>query len=55
MDIQFCGAAKVVTGSNYLIESGEHKILIDCGMFQGNRELERKNFEKFPYKPVDID
>ena len=55
MDIQFCGAAKVVTGSNYLIESREHKILIDCGMFQGNRELERKNFEKFPYNPVDID
>jgi len=55
VDIQFCGAAKVVTGSNYLIESREHKILIDCGMFQGNRELERKNFEKFPYNPVDID
>ena len=55
MDIQFCGAAKVVTGSNFLIETGDYKILVDCGMFQGNRELEKKNFEEFPYNPADID
>jgi len=55
LNIQFCGAAKVVTGSNVLIETRDYKILIDCGMFQGNKELEKKNFEEFPYNPVDID
>src|SRR5690554_4817955 len=55
MDIQFCGAAKVVTGSNYLIATDKHKILIDCGMFQGSEELERMNFEPFPYNPGEID
>lgn len=55
MDIQFCGAAKVVTGSNYLITTEKYNILIDCGMFQGSEELERKNFEPFPYNPREID
>lgn len=55
MDIQFFGAAKLVTGSNFLLTTKNHKILIDCGMFQGNNEKERMNFEDFPYDLSDID
>ncbi len=55
MDIQFCGAANMVTGSNYLIKTEKYNILIDCGMSQGSDELERMNFENFPYNPSEID
>lgn len=55
MDIQFFGAAKLVTGSNYLISSKEHKILVDCGLFQGNSEKEKMNYEDFPYDLKEID
>ncbi|MFA7411841.1 MAG: MBL fold metallo-hydrolase [Tissierellaceae bacterium] len=55
MDINFYGAAKVVTGSNYLIKTKDHNILVDCGMFQGSKEMERLNYEDFPYNPEDID
>lgn len=55
MEIRFFGAAKMVTGSNYLLETKDHKILIDCGMFQGNTEIEMLNYEDFPYDPKEID
>lgn len=55
MDIQFYGAAKVVTGSNYLVKTEEYNILVDCGMFQGNEEMEKLNYNDFPYNPSEID
>ena len=55
MDIQFFGAAKMVTGSNYLLRTKDYKVLIDCGMFQGSNEIERMNTMPFPYDPKEID
>ncbi|MBU2068193.1 MBL fold metallo-hydrolase [Patescibacteria group bacterium] len=55
MKLSFHGAARMVTGSNYLLEIGDKKILIDCGLFQGPRRIEEKNYEPFPYRVEDID
>lgn len=54
MKLTFHGAAGEVTGSNYLLELGHHKILIDCGLHQGGNFAEKQNFEPFPYDPKDI-
>ena len=53
MLLKFCGAAKEVTGSNYLLEAAGHRILIDCGMHQGGNE--EANYEPFPYAANSID
>lgn len=42
MQLTFLGAAGEVTGSSYLIETGTIRFLVDCGMFQGGREADRK-------------
>ncbi len=55
MNLQFLGAAHTVTGSCYLLETGDHKILIDCGMFQGGRDLRDLNYAEFRFTPADID
>ncbi|MEG0156410.1 MAG: MBL fold metallo-hydrolase, partial [Anaerovoracaceae bacterium] len=55
MRIKFCGAASGVTGSCHLITSGEHKILLDCGQFQGGKAQEMMNFEAFPFNPAEIE
>lgn len=47
--LTFHGAAKEVTGSNHLLEVGTEKVLIDCGMFQGSRFADEKNYAPFPY------
>ncbi|WP_312647883.1 MBL fold metallo-hydrolase [Aminipila sp.] len=55
MKIQFCGAASGVTGSCHLITTEKHKILLDCGQFQGGKAMEAMNFEPFPFDPAEID
>ena len=54
MKLTFCGGAQSVTGSNYLLESGDTKILIDCGLFQGPDFSEISNYNPFPYEPRSI-
>ncbi|MGX7667035.1 MBL fold metallo-hydrolase RNA specificity domain-containing protein [Flavobacterium pedocola] len=55
MKIQFLGAAGTVTGSKTLIESNGIRILIDCGLFQGNHEIRQQNWEPLPVLPSSID
>ncbi|MBD3273458.1 MBL fold metallo-hydrolase [Candidatus Dependentiae bacterium] len=55
MKITFLGAAENVTGSKYLLEQENTKILVDCGLFQGTKEIRRRNWDKFPIKPESID
>jgi metallo-beta-lactamase family protein len=52
--IHFCGGAGAVTGSNFLLDYGEGKVLIDCGLSQGRHAAEELNWEKFPYEPSNI-
>lgn len=53
--IHFLGASGTVTGSKFLLEAPGKTILIDCGMFQGLKELRELNWRKFPFPPKDID
>ena len=55
MNITFLGAAKTVTGSNFLVEAGGKKFLVDCGMYQGKAALEMENSEEFLYDVNEID
>ena len=52
--VTVCGAAETVTGSKYLIESGNSKLLVDCGMFQGLKDLRLRNWKKPPFDPASI-
>jgi metallo-beta-lactamase family protein len=51
MEIKVLGAAKQVTGSCYSVSLDEERIIIDCGMFQGGKDSERLNYEKFDFNP----
>jgi len=55
MKIRFLGATTTVTGSCHLITTNSHKLLLDCGLFQGNKEIERLNEEEFDFDPSEIE
>ncbi len=52
--IQFCGAARTVTGSCYLFQTPAGRMLVDCGLFQGSKTLKALNYNAFPFNPADI-
>jgi len=55
MRITFLGATETVTGSKFLLEAGERRILIDCGLFQGLKELRERNWQAPPIDPRSVD
>lgn len=55
MQITFFGAAGEVTGSCYLVETGEVRFLVDCGLFQGGRDAYRKNLAALDFSPKNLD
>jgi metallo-beta-lactamase family protein len=52
--LQFFGATRTVTGSKHLIEVDGYRVLVDCGLFQGLKELRLRNWEPFPINPASI-
>ncbi|MBC7387826.1 MAG: MBL fold metallo-hydrolase [Opitutaceae bacterium] len=52
--LKFLGGAQTVTGSRYLLEIDNYKILVDCGLFQGLKDLRLRNWEPFPVDPKTI-
>ncbi|MDY0008609.1 MAG: MBL fold metallo-hydrolase [Bdellovibrionales bacterium] len=55
MKLTFLGAAGTVTGSQYLIEDDNKRILVDAGLFQGRKELRERNWAPLPYDPAKLD
>ena len=55
MRIQFLGATDTVTGSKYLVEHAGRRLLVDCGLFQGYKQLRLRNWEPLPLPALDID
>jgi metallo-beta-lactamase family protein len=53
--VTFWGAAGTVTGSKYLIENNQKRVLIDCGLFQGPRALRDRNWAEAPFPPASVD
>ncbi len=55
LKIHFLGGASTVTGSKFLLEEKNHRFLIDCGLFQGLKDLRLQNWASFPVDPSSID
>ena len=53
--ITFLGAAGTVTGSKFLLESNGRNVLVDCGLFQGYRQLRQRNWKPLPVDPGTIE
>ena len=49
--LTFLGAAGCVTGSKHLVEANGKRLLVDCGLFQGEREIRQRNWETLPVDP----
>jgi glyoxylase-like metal-dependent hydrolase (beta-lactamase superfamily II) len=54
-ELTFLGAARTVTGSKYLLDHGGRRVLVDCGLFQGLKELRLRNWDDCPVPPDSID
>jgi metallo-beta-lactamase family protein len=52
--ISFWGGVGTVTGSKYLVESGDSRVLVDCGLFQGFKELRERNWQQPPFDPRSL-
>src|ERR1044071_404336 len=52
--LTFLGAAGTVTGSKHLLAIGDRTVLVDCGLFQGFKELRQRNWEPLPINPASI-
>lgn len=55
MKVHFLGAAKTVTGSMHLLEINQHRLLLECGLFQGKRKESFQRNRSFPFSPESID
>ncbi|MAX67983.1 MAG: MBL fold metallo-hydrolase [Halobacteriovoraceae bacterium] len=55
MELSFLGATETVTGSKTLLDLGQKKVLIDCGMFQGSSEVQELNTKELPVDPATLD
>lgn len=55
MKLKFLGAAKTVTGSFFLVETEDCSFAVDCGLFQGSKSLQQRNYQDFPIDPASID
>jgi metallo-beta-lactamase family protein len=53
--IQFCGAAQTVTGSMHLVHANGRRVLLDCGLFQGLKQLRLRNWREPPFDPTSLD
>tara|TARA_R110000803_G_scaffold204367_2_gene270328 strand:+ start:2158 stop:3522 length:1365 start_codon:yes stop_codon:yes gene_type:complete len=53
--LTFLGGVGTVTGSKYLVDTGEARILVDCGLFQGYKQLRLRNWKALPVDPASID
>ncbi len=54
-EVTFCGACGSVTGSSTLLRWGERRLLVDCGLYQGDDELEQRNWRSFLFAPRELD
>lgn len=55
MKIKFCGATTGVTGSCHLLSTDKHRVLLDCGQFQGGKAQDKLNYDEFPFDPKDVE